>query len=147
MSIHYITCKDGCATNTTKKGKLLYSIFNVIHLLLFSNLNFVSFTHICILCVHMDMPQSRCSPKKFFKIMGMLTEEKKQAITTLGFGGLLQLSCREVRFNLCHWIITHYNVLHHCVVLGPNKLVNITVQDVNDVLGVPSKGIVINFVN
>ena len=79
--------------------------------------------------------------------MGMLFEEKKQAIIALGFGGLLQLLCKEVRFNLCHWIITHSNVLYHHVVLGPNKLVNITLQDVSDVLGVPSEGIVINFVN
>ena len=79
--------------------------------------------------------------------MGMLFEEKKQAIIALSFGRLLQLLCREVRFNLCHWIITHYDVLYHHVVLGPNKLVNITVQDVSDVLGVPSEGIVINFVN
>ena len=47
------------------------------------------------------MPQSRCSLKKLFKIMGMLFEEKKQAITTLGVGGLLQLPCREVWFDLC----------------------------------------------
>ena len=93
------------------------------------------------------MPQSRCSPKKFFKIVGMLSEEKKQAITALGFRELLQLPCRDVQFNLCHWIITHYDVSYHCVVLGPHKSVNITVQDVSDVLGVPFEGIVINFVN
>ena len=81
------------------------------------------------------MPQPRCCPKKFFKIMGMLSEEKKQVIiTTLGSGGLLQLPCREVRFNLCRWIITHYDVLYHHVLLGPRKSINIIVQDVNDVL-------------
>ena len=32
------------------------------------------------------MPQSRRSLKKFNKIIGMLYEEKKQAITALGFG-------------------------------------------------------------
>ena len=93
------------------------------------------------------MPQSRCSLKKFFKIMGMLYKEKKQAITALGFGGLLQLPCREVYFDLCCWIIAHYDVPYHRVVLGPHKSVNIIVQDVSDVLGVPSEGLVINFVN
>ena len=33
------------------------------------------------------------------------------------------------------------------MVLGPHKSVNITVQDVSDVLKVPSEGIVINFFN
>ena len=93
------------------------------------------------------MPQSQCSPKKFFKIMGMLSKKKKQAITTLGFVGLLQLPCREVQFDLRRWIITHYDVSYHRVVLGLHKLVNITIQDVSDVLGVPFEGIVINFVN
>ena len=37
--------------------------------------------------------------------------------------------------------------MYHRVVLGPHKSVNITVQDVSDVLEVPSEGIVINFVN
>ena len=46
--------------------------------------------------------------KKIFKIIGKLFEEKKHAITTLGFGGLLQLACKEISFNLFHWIITHY---------------------------------------
>ena len=31
--------------------------------------------------------------------------------------------------------------------LRSHKLVNITIQDVSDVLGVPSEGIIINFVN
>ena len=35
----------------------------------------------------------------------------------------------------------------HHLVLGPNKLVNTIVQDINDVLGVSSKGIDINLVN
>ena len=68
----------------------------------------------------------------------MLSEKKKQVITTLGFVGLLQLACIEVQFDLCHWIITHYDVPYHRLVLGPNKSYNITIQDVSDVLGVPS---------
>ena len=69
----------------------------------------------------------------------MLYEEKKQVITTLGFGGLLQLPCREVQFNLCRRIITHYDVLYHRIMLGLHKSFNIIVQDVNDVFGVPSE--------
>ena len=67
-------------------------------------------------CLNHDVPK-----KQIFKIMGMLSEEKKQVITTLGFGGLLRLPCREVRLDLCHWIITHYDVLYHCFGLGPHK--------------------------
>ena len=57
---------------------------------------------------------------------------KKKVITTLGFGGFMQLACRKVYFELCHWIISHYKVLYHRIVLGLNKSVTITIQDVNN---------------
>ena len=71
---------------------------------------------------------------------------KKKVISTMGFRGLLQLACREIYFDMCQWIMSKYEVPYHWLMMGHNKLVSITAQDVSDVLGVPCEGIAINLV-
>ncbi|KAL6328637.1 hypothetical protein AAG906_003322 [Vitis piasezkii] len=52
------------------------------------------------------LPKSRCLGKKFLSIMDTLPMDKKNAISDMGFGGLLQLGCKELHYELITWIMS-----------------------------------------
>ena len=62
--------------------------------------------------------QCRCSGRKFLSGIHLLSEVKKDVIRELGFGGLLQLGCKEVNLDLCFWLIKKHK---HC--LFPTRVI------------------------
>ncbi|KAL6311234.1 hypothetical protein AAG906_000442 [Vitis piasezkii] len=56
--------------------------------------------------------------------------EKHQAITDMGFGGLLTFACRELRYELCGWLISQYDFTYHRLKMAIGGLVNVNEQHV-----------------
>lgn len=89
----------------------------------------------------MKLPKSRCSGKKFLSIIHQLPEHKLEAIRGFGFGGLIQLACREIRYELCHYLISHYEVAYHRIRLERDRTLEVTINDVRTVMGIPAGGL------
>ena len=89
----------------------------------------------------MKLPKSRCSGKKFLSIIHQLPEHKLEAIRGIGFGGLIQLACREIRYELCRYLISHYEVAYHRIRLERDRTLDVTVDDVMNVMGIPLDGL------
>ena len=83
----------------------------------------------------MKLPKSRCSGKKFLSIIHQLSEHKLEAIRGFRFGGLIQLACREICYELCHYLISHYEVAYHRIRLERDRTLDVTIDDVMNVMG------------
>ncbi|RVW20025.1 hypothetical protein CK203_113603 [Vitis vinifera] len=76
------------------------------------------------------LPKSRCSGKKFLSIMDTLPMDKKNAIGDMGFGGLLQLGCKELRYELITWIVANYDIGYHRLCMETKVVVPVMPKDV-----------------
>ena len=59
------------------------------------------------------------------------------------FGGLLSISCREVRHNLCLWLIEHFNVGLRKIQLSPSHQLEVIAKAVNELSGLPMHGMIL----
>ncbi|RVW92731.1 hypothetical protein CK203_042572 [Vitis vinifera] len=87
------------------------------------------------------LPKSRCLGKKFLSIMDTFPMDKKNAFSDMGFGGLLQLGCKELRYELITWIVANYDIGYHRLCMETKVAVPITPKDVKEVLGIPDNGV------
>ena len=88
----------------------------------------------------MKLPKSRCSGKKFLSIIHQLHEHKLEAIRGFKFGGLIQLACREILYELYHYLISHYEVAYHRIRLKRDRTLNVTIDIVMNVMEIPLGG-------
>ena len=58
--------------------------------------------------------------------MRLLPVAKVEAIETTGFGGLLQLATKEIRYGLCQWLIIAYDVPYHRIRMASSVIVDVT---------------------
>ena len=83
----------------------------------------------------------RCSSRRFLSGIHLLSEVKKDVIIReLGFGGLLQLGCKEVNLDLCFWLIKNTNIAYSQLELFRGKKVSLTCHDVGMMMGIPHSG-------
>ncbi|RVW61399.1 hypothetical protein CK203_032054 [Vitis vinifera] len=82
----------------------------------------------------------RCSGCRFLSGIHLLLEVKKDVIRELGFGGLLQLGCKEVNLDLCFWLIKITNIAYSQLELFGGKKVSLTCHDVGMTMGIPHSG-------
>ena len=73
--------------------------------------------------------------------MRRLPVAKVVAIEAMGFGGLLQLATKEIRYELCQWLITGYNVPYHRIIMASSVVVDITLADVEATMGIPCRSL------
>ena len=73
--------------------------------------------------------------------MDTLPMDKKNAISDMGFGGLLQLGCKELRYELITWIVASYDIGYHRLCMETRVAVPVTPKDVREVLGIPDDGV------
>ena len=59
----------------------------------------------------------------------------------MGFGELLQLGCKELRYELMMWIVPNYDIGYHCLCMQTKVVVPITPKDVREVLDIPDNGV------
>ena len=69
--------------------------------------------------------------------MRRLPVAKVATIEAMGFGGLLQLATKEIRYELCQWLITTYDVPYHCIKMASLAVVDVTLRDVEATMGIP----------
>ena len=67
--------------------------------------------------------------------------DKKNVISDMGFGGLLQLGCKELRYELITWIVAKYDIGYHCLCMETKVVVPVMPKDVREVLGIPDNGV------
>ena len=67
--------------------------------------------------------------------------DKKNAISDMGFRDLMQLSCKELRYELIMWIVAKYDIGYHRLCMETKVVVPVTPKDVRDVLGIPDNGV------
>ena len=58
----------------------------------------------------------------------------------MGFRGLLDLACRELRCELCAWIISNYDIGYYQLNMANGIAVPVTTEDVSNIMGIPSNG-------
>ncbi|XP_019080463.1 uncharacterized protein LOC109123875 [Vitis vinifera] len=87
------------------------------------------------------LPKSHCSGKKFLSIMDTLPMDKKNAISDMGFGGLLQLGCKELHYELITWIVANYDIGYHRLCMETKVVVPVMPKNVREVLGIPNNGV------
>ena len=88
----------------------------------------------------MKLSKSRCSGKMFSFIIHQFPEHKLEVIRGFGFGGLMQLACQEIHYKLCHYLISHYKVAYHRIRLERDCTLDVTIDDVMNVMGIPLGG-------
>ena len=66
-----------------------------------------------------------------------ILDEKKELVCELGFGGLLQITCKQLNMGLCMCILQKINVVYYKLQLegGPN--IPLTCSNVQLVFGIP----------
>ncbi|RVW58946.1 hypothetical protein CK203_107671 [Vitis vinifera] len=69
-----------------------------------------------------------------------LPPEKLDVVRDLQFGGLLHLNCKEIRHNICTWLIAHFNVGYKCIEITSHRRYDLTAADVGLVFGLPTTG-------
>ncbi|XP_034697334.1 60S acidic ribosomal protein P2A-like [Vitis riparia] len=58
----------------------------------------------------------------------------------MGFGGLLTFTCRELRYELCGWLISQYDFTYHKLKMATGSAVNVNEQHVSQVMDIPNTG-------
>ena len=66
--------------------------------------------------------------------------EKKNVIMDMVFGGLLQLGCKELRYELITWIVANYDIGYHLLCMKTKFVVPVTPKDVRKVLDILDNG-------
>ncbi|RVW75021.1 Ubiquitin-like-specific protease 1A [Vitis vinifera] len=97
--------------------------------------------HVPPTCTQVKLPKSRCSGKKFITVIARLAPEKQQAIREMGFGGLLTFACRELRYELCGWLISQYDFTYHRLNMETGNAITVNEEHVNKVMGIPNSGV------
>ena len=67
--------------------------------------------------------------------------DKKNVIIDMGFGELLQLGCKELRYELIMWIVPNYDIGYHRLCMQTKVVVPVMPKDVREVLSIPDNGI------
>ena len=78
---------------------------------------------------------------KFLVVVRGLLVDKVVAIKAMGFDGLLQLATKEIRYELCQWLIFAYDVQYHRIRLASSIVVDVTLGDVDVTMGLPCRGL------
>ncbi|RVW19493.1 hypothetical protein CK203_117646 [Vitis vinifera] len=69
-----------------------------------------------------------------------LPVDKLEVVRDLQLGGLLNLNCKEIRHNICLWLIDHFNVGFRRIDISSDKSYDLTAADVGLVFGLPTSG-------
>nr|CAN61574.1 hypothetical protein VITISV_023349 [Vitis vinifera] len=91
-------------------------------------------------CSHPTRLFTRCSSSRFLKLCNRLPVDKLEVVRDLQFGGLLNLNCKEIRHNICLWLIDHFNVGFRRIDISFDKSYDLTTTDVDLVFGLSTSG-------
>ena len=72
-----------------------------------------------------------------------IPDDKVVAIDRIGFGGLLLLATKELRYELSQWLILAYNVPYYRIRMGSLVCVDVTLRDIEAAMGIPCHSLVL----
>ena len=81
-----------------------------------------------------------CSSSRFLKLCNRLPVDKLEVVRDLQFGGLLNLNCKEIRHNICLWLIDHFNVGFKRIDISSDKSYDLIATDVGLVFSLQTIG-------
>ena len=101
---------------------------------------FVTF-FFCSIMLQVKLSKSHCFGKKFLTVIKALPMEKKNDTTNLGFRGLFQLACKELRYEPITQIIANYDLGYYHLHMATKIVVLVTPKYVSEVIGILDNGV------
>ncbi|CAL5415524.1 unnamed protein product [Camellia sinensis] len=83
--------------------------------------------------------QTRIALRSIVKIIRRLSMEQRDAVTSSGLGGLLNLRCTKLDHDLCEWLVQKFDP-KTCSLNVHGRRLLLTELDVHKLLGIPAKG-------
>ncbi|CAL5443863.1 unnamed protein product [Camellia sinensis] len=74
------------------------------------------------------------------KIIRRLDKAQQQAVTDMGFHGILSLRCMHIDHDLCHWLVQNFDPSTHSLNVHGLRML-LTIEDVHELMGLPSNGL------
>jgi hypothetical protein len=85
-----------------------------------------------------------CSQKAYFGLLQALSEDRRKFIIAADLGHLLQLHPVNIRRHMCRWLAEKYDVKAKAFIIK-DKPIQITINDVENILGISSDWVGENF--
>ncbi|XP_028111023.1 uncharacterized protein LOC114309486 [Camellia sinensis] len=86
---------------------------------------------------------TRTALNSVYELIQLLQPLQKEAIKSIGFGGLLELKCTRLPRQLCEWLVGCFDHTSQCLFVHGKRII-ITPFDVSHILGLPCEGSIIN---
>ncbi|XP_028083639.1 uncharacterized protein LOC114284889 [Camellia sinensis] len=86
---------------------------------------------------------TRTALNSVYELIQLLQPLQKEAIKSIGFGGLLELKCTRLPRQLCEWLVGCFDHTSRCLFVHGKRII-ITPFDVSHILGLPCEGSIIN---
>ncbi|CAL5326594.1 unnamed protein product [Camellia sinensis] len=90
--------------------------------------------------------QTRIALRSIVKIIRRLSMEQREAVTSSGLGGLLNLRCTKLDHDLCEWLVQKFDP-KTCSLNVHGRRLLLTELDVHKLLGIPAEGKTIELKN
>ncbi|XP_028069131.1 uncharacterized protein LOC114271712 isoform X2 [Camellia sinensis] len=84
--------------------------------------------------------QTRIELTSICKIIRRLDKAQQQAVSDMGFHGILCLRCMHIDHDLCHWLVQNFDPSTHSLNVHGLRML-LTVEDVHELMGLPSNGL------
>ncbi|CAL5329221.1 unnamed protein product [Camellia sinensis] len=84
--------------------------------------------------------QTRIELTSICKIIRRLDKTQQQAVTDMGFHGILSLRCTHIDHDLCHWLVQNFDPSTHSLNVHGLRML-LTIEDVHELMGLPSNGL------
>ncbi|TVU18718.1 hypothetical protein EJB05_34830, partial [Eragrostis curvula] len=88
----------------------------------------------------MDELQIACSVERVTKVIKVLTNDQKEAVSALGLGSLLTMKSVKMRAALLKFLIDRYSPQDLCFHIGLNESFSLTHEDVQAITGLKNSG-------
>ncbi|CAL5377323.1 unnamed protein product [Camellia sinensis] len=84
--------------------------------------------------------QTRIELTSICKIIRRLDKAQQQAVSDMGFHGILSLRCTHIDHDLCHWLVQNFDPSTHSLNVHGLRML-LTIEDVHELMGLPSNGL------
>ncbi|KAM0830037.1 hypothetical protein ACQ4PT_066484 [Festuca glaucescens] len=83
----------------------------------------------------------KCSQQAYYKLIRSLTRDQRAFIIAADLGNLLNIQPTNIRRHMCRWLANTYDIRAKAFILKDGKSCRISLQDVENLMGLPSKGL------
>ncbi|XP_075506832.1 uncharacterized protein LOC142543449 isoform X2 [Primulina tabacum] len=80
---------------------------------------------------------TQCRPQGLYKLIQNFNDQQRDAVRSIGFGGLLHLSVKSYPTKMLKWLIKNFNGASRMLKIDNNRSFVVTADDVHDVFLLP----------